>query len=88
MKDLKIQLKKQDNNKVIDSKLIMSFEYHDLSEVFFEKKAHRNSDVSFVERSLKIIDSKKYQKYLICFAEIKMTMFLNALIILISRRDF
>jgi hypothetical protein len=48
----------------------------------------RDFDVSFVERSLKIIDSKKYQKYLIWFAEIKMILFLNELIILTSKQDF
>jgi hypothetical protein len=39
MKNLKIQLKKQNNNKVIDSKLIMSSKYHDFLNVFFKKKA-------------------------------------------------
>jgi hypothetical protein len=49
MKNLEIQLKKQDNNKVIDSKSIMSQEYHDFLNVFFKKKAdilssHRKHD--------------------------------------------
>jgi hypothetical protein len=49
MKNLKIQLKKQDNNKVINSKSIMSSKYHDFLNVFFKKKAdilssHRKHD--------------------------------------------
>jgi hypothetical protein len=49
MKNLKIQFKKQDNNKVIDSKSIMSSKYHDFLNVFFKKKAdilssHRKHD--------------------------------------------
>jgi hypothetical protein len=49
MKNLKIQLKKQDNNKVIDSKSIMSSKYHDFLNVFFKKKvdilsSHRKHD--------------------------------------------
>ncbi len=40
MKNLKIQLKKQDNNTMIDSKSIMSFEYHDFRNVFFKEKAN------------------------------------------------
>jgi hypothetical protein len=39
MKNLEIQLKKQENNKIIDSKSIISFEYHDFLDVFFKKKA-------------------------------------------------
>jgi hypothetical protein len=39
MKNLKIQLKKQDNNKMIDSKSVMSSKYHDFLNVFFKKKA-------------------------------------------------
>jgi hypothetical protein len=39
MKNLKIQLKKQNNNKVIDSKSIISSEYYDFLDVFFKKKA-------------------------------------------------
>jgi hypothetical protein len=38
MKDLEIQLKKQDSSKITDSKTIMSFEYHDSLNVFFKKK--------------------------------------------------
>jgi hypothetical protein len=49
MKNLKIQLKKQDSNTMIDSKSVMSFEYHDFLNVFFKKKAdvlssHRKHD--------------------------------------------
>ncbi len=49
MKNLEIQLKKQDNNKVIDSKSIMSSKYHDFLNVFFKKKvdilsSHRKHD--------------------------------------------
>jgi hypothetical protein len=38
MKNLKIQLKKQDNNKMIDFKSVMFSEYHDFLNVFFKKK--------------------------------------------------
>ncbi len=38
MKNLKIQLKKQESNTMIDSKSVMSFEYHDFLNVFFKKK--------------------------------------------------
>jgi hypothetical protein len=49
VKNLEIQFKKQDNNKVIDSKSIMSSKYHDFLNVFFKKKAdilssHRKHD--------------------------------------------
>jgi hypothetical protein len=49
MKNLKIQLKKQNSNTITDSKLIMSFEYHDFLNVFFKEKAnilssHRKHD--------------------------------------------
>ncbi len=49
MKNLKIQLKKQENNIVIDSKSIISSKYHDFLDVFFKKKAdvlssHRKHD--------------------------------------------
>ncbi len=40
MKDLKIQLKKQNSNKMIDSRSVMSFEYHDFLNVFSKKKAN------------------------------------------------
>jgi hypothetical protein len=49
MKNLKIQLKKQDNNKVTDPKSIVSSEYHDFLDVFFKEKvdilsSHRKHD--------------------------------------------
>ncbi len=49
MKNLEIQLKKQNNNMIIDLKSIISFEYHDFLNVFFKKKAnilssHRKHD--------------------------------------------
>jgi hypothetical protein len=49
MKNLKIQLKKQENNTMIDFKSMMSFEYHDFLNVFFKKKVdilsfHRKHD--------------------------------------------
>jgi hypothetical protein len=49
MKNLKIQLKKQDNNTMINFKSVMSFEYHDFLNVFFKEKAnilssHRKHD--------------------------------------------
>ncbi len=49
MKNLKIQLKKQDSNTMIDSRLVMSSQYHDFLNVFFKKKAdilssHRKHD--------------------------------------------
>jgi hypothetical protein len=49
MKNLEIQLKKQKNNTVIDSKSVVSSEYHDFLNVFFKEKAnilssHRKHD--------------------------------------------
>ncbi len=49
MKNLKIQLKKQDSSTVIDSKSIMSSEYHEFLDFFFKKKtdilsSHRKHD--------------------------------------------
>jgi hypothetical protein len=57
---------------------------------FFELFAilRRDFNDSLVERNLKVIDQKKYRKYSIWFAEIRKIMFLNALMISISRRDF
>jgi hypothetical protein len=40
MKNLKIQLKKQESNTMTDSKSVMSFEYHDFLNVFSKKKAN------------------------------------------------
>jgi hypothetical protein len=39
MKNLKIQLKKQESNIVTDSKSVISSKYHDFLDVFFKKKA-------------------------------------------------
>jgi hypothetical protein len=49
MKNLKIQLKKQDSNTITDSKSVISFEYHDFLNVFFKEKtdilsSHRKHD--------------------------------------------
>jgi hypothetical protein len=49
MKNLKIQLKKQDSNTMIDFRSAMSSEYHDFLNVFFKEKAnilssHRKHD--------------------------------------------
>ncbi len=49
MKNLEIQLKKQDSNTIIDLRSVISFEYHDFLNVFFKKKAnilssHRKHD--------------------------------------------
>jgi hypothetical protein len=38
MKNLKIQLKKQESNTMIDLKSVISFEYHDFLNVFFKEK--------------------------------------------------
>jgi hypothetical protein len=40
MKNLKIQLKKQDNNTMTDLRSVMSFDYHDFLNVFFKEKAN------------------------------------------------
>jgi hypothetical protein len=49
MKDLKIQLKKQDSNTMIDLKSVISSEYHDFLDVFSKEKtdilsSHRKHD--------------------------------------------
>jgi hypothetical protein len=49
MKNLKIQLKKQESNTVTDLKSVVLFEYHDFLNVFFKEKAdilssHRKHD--------------------------------------------
>jgi hypothetical protein len=49
MKNLKIQLKKQESNTIIDFKSVVSSEYHDFLNVFFKQKAdilssHRKHD--------------------------------------------
>ncbi len=40
MKNLEIQLKKQNSNTIIDLKSIISFEYHDFLNVFFKEKTN------------------------------------------------
>jgi hypothetical protein len=73
-----------EKKKIINKKKKLNFvEFFELSATF-----RRDSDVSLVERNLKIIVSKKYQKYLIWFARIRKIMFLSALMISISKRDF
>jgi hypothetical protein len=37
---LSLPLKKQESNTIIDSKSVLSFEYHDFLDVFFKKKAN------------------------------------------------
>jgi hypothetical protein len=49
MKNLEIQLKKQESNTITDSKTVVSFEYHDFLDVFFKEKidilsSHRKHD--------------------------------------------
>jgi hypothetical protein len=39
MKNLKIQLKKQESNTMTDFKSVVSFEYHDFLNVFFQRKS-------------------------------------------------
>jgi hypothetical protein len=64
MKDLKIQLKKQDNNIVTDSKSVIFCEYHDFLNVFFKEKAnvissHRKHDHRFEL----LLEKKKDHEY-------------------------
>jgi hypothetical protein len=40
MKNLKIQLKKQDSNTIIDSKSVILLKYHDFLNVFSKEKAN------------------------------------------------
>jgi hypothetical protein len=72
-----------EKKKIIKKKKWSFVEFFELFATF-----RRDSDVSLVERNLKVIVSKKYQKYLIWFAEIRKIMFLSALMISTSRRDF
>jgi hypothetical protein len=49
MKNLEIQLKKQESNTITDSKTVVPFEYHDFLDVFFKEKvdilpSHRKHD--------------------------------------------
>ncbi len=52
MKNLKIQLKKEDSNTMIDSKSVISSEYHDFLDIFSKEKtnilsSHRKHDHEF-----------------------------------------
>jgi hypothetical protein len=62
MKDLNIQLKKQDNNKIIDSKSVISSEYHDFLDVFFKKKANILSSSRKNDHRIEI-ETKKSHEY-------------------------
>jgi hypothetical protein len=62
MKNLNIQLKKQDNNKIIDSKSMISFEYHDFLNVFFNKKANILSSHRKHDHKIEI-ETKKSHEY-------------------------
>jgi hypothetical protein len=63
VKNWNIQLKKQDNSKVIDSKSMISSEYHDFLNVFFKKKANILS--SYRKHDHKIeIETKKSNTHL------------------------
>jgi hypothetical protein len=61
MKDLNIQLKKQDNNKVIDSKSVISSEYHDFLDVFFKKKANMLSSHRKHDHKIEIEAEKSHE---------------------------
>jgi hypothetical protein len=61
MKDLDIQLKKQDNSKVIDSKSMISFEYHDFLDVFFKKKANILSSHKKHDHKIEIEAEKSHE---------------------------
>ncbi len=60
MKDLKIQLNKQENNTVIDFKLIVSSEYHDFLNVFFKKKTNILSLHKKHDHRIKLKKDKKF----------------------------
>jgi hypothetical protein len=62
MKDLDIQLKKQDNNKIIDSKSVILSEYHDFLDVFFKKKANILSSHKKHDHRIEI-ETKKSHEY-------------------------
>jgi hypothetical protein len=64
MKNLKISLKKQDNNIVTDSKSVIFCEYHDFLNVFFKEKTnvisfHRKHD----HRIELLFEKKKDHEY-------------------------
>ncbi len=62
MKDLNIQLKKQNNNKIIDSKSMISSKYHDFLNVFFKKKANILSSHRKHDHKIEI-ETKKSHEY-------------------------
>ncbi len=59
MKDLEIQLKKQDNNIVIDSKSVVLCEYHDFLNVFFKEKANVISSHRKHDHRIELLFEKK-----------------------------
>jgi hypothetical protein len=62
MQDLNIQLKKQNNNKVIDLKSMISSEYHDFLNVFFKKKTNILSSHRKHDHKIEI-ETKKSHEY-------------------------
>jgi hypothetical protein len=61
MKNLNIQLKKQDNSKIIDSKSMISSKYHDFSDVFFKKKANILSSHKKHDHKIEIETEKSHE---------------------------
>jgi hypothetical protein len=61
MKNLNIQLKKQYINKIIDSKSVISSEYHDFLNVFFKKKANILSSHKKHDHRIEIETKKSYE---------------------------
>jgi hypothetical protein len=59
MKDLKIQLKKQDNNIVTDSKSVIFCKYHDFLNVFFKEKANVISSHKKHDHRIELLFEKK-----------------------------
>jgi hypothetical protein len=64
MKNLEIQLKKQDSNKVTDSKSVISFEYHDfLSVRIFEHLFdYRNTPLGYLNTLLRLEQHSQSEK--------------------------
>jgi hypothetical protein len=59
MKDLEIQLKKQDSNIVTDSKSVVLCEYHDFLNVFFKEKANVLSSHRKHDHRIELLFEKK-----------------------------
>ncbi len=59
MKDLEIQLKKQDSNIVTDSKSVIFCEYHDFLNVFFKEKANVISSHRKHDHRIELLFEKK-----------------------------